>query len=250
MQSETGWPITNLLVGHADAGEGAALPAAPRPGSCGKPMVGYDVLALREDGTAVPDGDSGALAVRLPLPPGCLQTLYNDDERFVASYLDRFPGFYETGDAGFVDADGYVHVMARTDDVINVAGHRLSTGQLEEALMGVDGVAECAVIGVSDEVKGQLPVGLVVREAACEATDEALCARSVQAVREAVGPVAAFKQVAVVAQLPKTRSGKILRGTMVKVANGVEYTLPGTIENDDAVDVAAAALQQLGYPRV
>ena len=148
-----------------------------------------------------------------------------------------------------MDSDGYVHVMARTDDVINVAGHRLSTGQLEEALMSVDGVAECAVIGAADAVKGQLPLGFIVREAACDAEDGELCARAVEAVRQGVGPVAAFKSVAVVAQLPKTRSGKILRGTMVKIADGEEYKLPGTIENAEAVEVVTAALQQLGYPQ-
>ena len=185
--------------------------------------------------------------VKLPLPPGCLPTLWQNDEGFVESYLRRFPGYYETFDAGFIDEDGYVWIMSRTDDIINVAGHRLSTGAMEEVLAAHPDVAECAVIGVGDQLKGQLPLGLVVLNAGVERDAEALLRELIAAVREKIGPVAAFKQACVVARLPKTRSGKILRGTMRRIADSESYRIPATIDEPEVLDEIAAALRALGY---
>ena len=173
--------------------------------------------------------------------------LWNAEERFRGSYLETFPGYYETGDAGFIDEDGYIFVMSRTDDVINVAGHRLSTGAIEEVLAAHDDVAECAVIGAADAMKGQLPVGLLVLKAGAERTEEDIAAEVVQMVRDQVGPVAVFKKAAIVGRLPKTRSGKVLRATMRKIADGDEYKVPATIEDPDVLDEVRIALQSLGY---
>ncbi|MBR0656262.1 propionyl-CoA synthetase [Plastoroseomonas arctica] len=232
-QTETGWAITGNFRG---------LGLFPmRAGSGGKAAPGYEVAALDEAGHPVAPGEIGTLAIRLPMPPAALPTLYNADARFRSAYLERFPGWYDTSDAGMVDEQGYVWVMSRTDDIINVAGHRLSTGAIEEVLASHPDVAECAVIGVHDALKGQAPMGLVILKAGV-ARDEAEIARELVAlVRARIGPVAAFKDARVVARLPKTRSGKILRGTMRKIADGEAYAVPPTID-DPAI---LAELEQL-----
>ena len=233
-QTETGWPIAGNPIGLEHLPE--------KPGSATVPMPGYDVRVLSEAGQELAAGEMGALCIRLPLPPGCLPTLWGDDARFRESYLTTYPGYYETADAGYRDADGYVFVMGRTDDVINTAGHRLSTGAMEEVLADDPDVAECAVIGVDDAVKGQVPVGFVVLKAGREVDREVLTRRLVGAVRERVGPVAAFKSVEIVSRLPKTRSGKILRGTMRRIADGEEYGMPATIEDPVALDEIVSAV--------
>jgi propionyl-CoA synthetase len=192
-------------------------------------------------------GDTGSLAVRLPMPPGATPTLWNADERFRETYLTVFPGHYQTGDAGYIDEDGYVFVMSRTDDVINVAGHRLSTGAIEEVLAAHPDVAECAVLGVGDDLKGQLPLGLLVLKAGVERSHDVVAAEAVQLVRDRIGPVAAFKTAVVVDRLPKTRSGKILRGTMRRIADGEEYTVPATIDDPAILSEIESALVQVGY---
>ena len=192
---------------------------------------------------------TGSLAIRLPLPPGCLTTLWRNDEGFRESYLRRFPGYYETADAGHKDEDGYLWIMSRTDDIINVAGHRLSTGGIEEVLASHPDVAECAVIGVVDELKGQVPVGLVVLNAGVDRAPGEIVDEIVQRVREEIGPVAAFKRACVVERLPKTRSGKVLRGTMRRIANSEPYRVPATIDDPDILEELRIALQHLGYAR-
>ncbi|MBT3823239.1 MAG: AMP-binding protein, partial [Nitrospinaceae bacterium] len=193
-------------------------------------------------------GEMGALSVKLPLPPGALPTLWNAEKRFVDAYLSEYPGYYKTGDAGFMDEDDYVFVMSRTDDIINVAGHRLSTGAMEEVLSAHPDVAECAVIGAKDGFKGQLPVGFLVLKAGVERSNAEIVSEVVQMVRDKIGPVAAFKQATVVARLPKTRSGKILRGTMVKIADGDEYKVPATIDDPAILPEITEAIKELGYP--
>jgi propionyl-CoA synthetase len=240
-QTETGWAITASCRGIED------LPV--RDGAAGQSVPGFDVRALGENGAPQPAGAVGALAVRLPLPPGTFLGLWNAEEQCVASYFARFPGWYSTADAGYVDADGYVFVMARTDDVINVAGHRLSTGAMEEVLASQRDVAECAVCGVHDDLKGEVPVGFLVVNAGCSRPAEEIVAEAIAAVRERIGPVAAFKTAAVVKRLPKTRSGKVLRGVMRKIANGEPWTMPATIDDPAILDEIAAALRTLGYPR-
>ena len=190
----------------------------------------------------------GAIAVKLPLPPGCLPTLWQNDERFIESYLSRYEGYYLTGDAGYLDEDDYIWVMSRIDDVINVAGHRLSTGRMEECIAEHPDVAECAVCGVADQLKGQLPLGLVVLKSGVDRDHQEIVTELVQRVREKVGAVAAFKQAAIVSKLPKTRSGKVLRGTISSIADGGEVKVPPTIEDMSALDVATDALKSLGYP--
>ncbi|MBF54241.1 MAG: hypothetical protein CL813_15045 [Confluentimicrobium sp.] len=217
----------------------------PLPIKTGSPSVampGYDITILDEAGTPCPPGTLGAIALRLPLPPGTLPTLWNADERFHRAYLSRFPGYYETGDAGMLDEDGYLYVMARTDDVINVAGHRLSTGAMEEVLAAHPDVAECAVIGVSDPLKGQVPVGLLCLNTGCARPVEDIIADCIALVRDRIGPVAAFKRAVVVQRLPKTRSGKILRATMVRIADGETVTAPATIDDPAILEEIAAAL--------
>ena len=206
-------------------------------------MPGYDLRVLDEDGEAVAPGTLGAIALRLPLPPGCLPTLWNADERFRRAYLERFPGHYETGDAGLVDEGGRVFIMARTDDVINVAGHRLSTGAMEEVLAEHPDVAECAVVGVADELKGQLPVGFVCLTRGVEREPAQIAAELVAMVRERIGPVAAFRTAVVVERLPKTRSGKTLRATMGRIAAGEQVEAPATIDDPAILDEIAAALR-------
>ncbi|MER7499187.1 propionyl-CoA synthetase [Nonomuraea pusilla] len=235
-QTETGWPVAANCVGIE--------PLPVKPGSPTKPVPGYDVRVLDADGDEVPPGVEGAVTVRLPLPPGTLPTLYRDHDRFVSAYLSRYPGHYLTGDGGYFDADGYLFVMGRTDDVINVAGHRLSTGAVEEVLASHPDVAECAVIGVADELKGQLPMGFVVLKAGC-GRDPAEVERELAAlVRERIGPVAAFRRSVVVPRLPKTRSGKILRGTMRDIAAGRPYAAPSTIEDPAALAEIAETIRE------
>ena len=238
-QTETGWAIAANPLGIE------ALPV--KVGSPSVPMPGYDVRVLDEGGHPVAPGTLGAIAIRLPLPPGTLPTLWNAEERFRKSYLSHFPGYYETGDAGMIDADGYLYIMARTDDVINVAGHRLSTGAMEEVLASHPDVAECAVIGVSDDLKGQLPLGLVCLNRGCTRPHAEIAKECVALVRDRIGPVAAFKHAVVVDRLPKTRSGKILRATMVKIADGAEVRVPATIDDPAILDEIREALQGLGY---
>lgn len=194
-------------------------------------------------------GDIGNIVIKLPLPPGCLPTLWQNDEGFKKSYLDRFPGYYNTGDAGFFDEDGYISIMSRTDDIINVAGHRLSTGGMEEVLASHPDVAECAVVGVADALKGQVPLGFVVLKAGVAKPEDQILRELVQLVRERIGPVAAFKQAAVVKRLPKTRSGKILRATMQKIADAQEFRMPATIDDPAILSEITEVLQPLGYAK-
>ena len=227
-QTETGWPITARFRG---------LGLTPfKPGSGGRPCPGYDVHALDEAGELLPPGTIGNLSIKLPLPPGCGPTLWNNEEGYKAAYLTTFPGWYRTGDAGMVDADGDVWVMGRTDDIINVAGHRLSTGAMEEVLAGHPDVAECAVIARADALKGEIPFGLVVLKAGVTRPATTIQTELVALVREKIGPVAAFRDALVVPRLPKTRSGKILRATMRKIANGETPTIPSTIEDVTVLD--------------
>jgi propionyl-CoA synthetase len=220
-----------------------------KAGSPTRPAPGWDLQIL--DGKAQPaaPGEIGAIVAKLPLPPGTFPTLWQADERYRTSYLSRYPGYYETGDAGYIDEDGYVYVMARTDDIINVAGHRLSTGGMEEVLASHSDVSECAVIGVADQLKGQLPVGFMVLKAGAERDHADVVKEVVQLVRQQIGPVAAFKLAAVVKGLPKTRSGKILRATMQKIADGEDYKAPATIDDPEILDEITAALKTIGYPK-
>ena len=239
-QTETGWAIAGNPIGieHMPVKLGSPTVAMP----------GYDIRILDDAGHPVPAGTLGAIALKLPLPPGTLPTLWQADDRYRKSYLDTFPGYYETGDAGMIDEDGYVYIMARTDDVINVAGHRLSTGAMEEVLAGHPDVAECAVIGVADQIKGQSPLGFVCLNAGCDRPHEEIVKECVKRVRDEIGPVAAFKLACVIDRLPKTRSGKILRGTMVRIADGEDYKMPATIDDPAILDEITVALAQIGYP--
>ncbi len=234
-QTETGWPIAANLRGLA--------PMPIKPGSPSVPVPGYDVVVLDDQGQPVSPGTEGAICLRLPLPPGTLPTLWGDDRRYVASYLSAFDGYYLSGDGGYLDEDGYLYVMGRTDDVINVAGHRLSTGSMEAVLASHPAVAECAVVGVADQLKGQLPRGFVVLKAGVEADPEQLGRELVTLVREEIGAVAALREVAVVPALPKTRSGKILRRTMRQIADGEDPAVPSTIEDASVLDALAPTLR-------
>jgi len=240
-QTETGWPIAANPLGIE------ALPV--KLGSPSVALPGYDVQVLDEGGHPLPPGTLGAVAIRLPLPPGTLPTLWNAEGRFRKAYLEHFPGYYETGDAGYLDADGYLYIMARTDDVINVAGHRLSTGAMEEVLAGHPDVAECAVIGIADELKGQAPVGFLCLNKGCNRPHPEIVAECVARVRDQIGPVAAFRQALVVDRLPKTRSGKILRATMVKIADGEDFKVPATIDDPAILEEIRAALHAAGIGR-
>jgi propionyl-CoA synthetase len=217
------------------------------PGSPARPVPGYDVQVLDSAGKAVAAGDIGALVIKAPLPPGTFTTLWNAADRYEQAYFSNFPGYYETGDAGYIDDNGYVYVMARTDDVINVAGHRLSTGAMEEVLADHPDVAECAVIGVADPMKGQLPLGLLVINAGVNRAPQDIVAEAVQLMRERIGPVAAFKLCAVVERLPKTRSGKILRGTMRSIADGESWNMPATIDDPAILEEITRVFESLGY---
>ncbi len=238
-QTETGWAIASNCLGIEQ------LPV--KAGSVARPVPGWDVHVLDGKGNDAAPGDVGAIACKLPLPPGTLPGLWQANDRYRSAYLERFPGYYETGDAGYIDEDGYVFVMARTDDIINVAGHRLSTGAMEEVLAAHPDVAECTVVGVADELKGQLPVGFLVLNAGVEREPDDIVAEVVQMVRDQIGPVAAFKKAVVVARLPKTRSGKILRGTMRRIADSKEYRMPATIEDPDVLDEIRVSMQSIGY---
>jgi propionyl-CoA synthetase len=240
-QTETGFAIAANPLGLE--------PLPVKLGSPAVPMPGWQVEVLDEGGTPVPAGTLGAIAIKLPLPPGTLPTLWNAEDRFRKSYLSTFPGYYETGDAGMLDEDGYLWIMARTDDVINVAGHRLSTGAMEEVLATHRDVAECAVIGPADALKGQVPCAFLCLNAGVNRPEEEIVAECVALVRDQIGPVAAFRQAVVVPRLPKTRSGKILRGIMVRIADGVEFKPPATIDDPVILDEIATALGRLGYPK-
>jgi len=238
-QTETGWAIAANCMGLEE------LPV--KPGSPTVPVPGWNVQVLNDENEEVPRGDIGAICVKLPLPPGTLPTLWNNDERYVSSYLSEFEGYYATADAGFMDEDGYVYIMARTDDVINVAGHRLSTGGMEEVLAHHPDVAECAVVGVADSFKGQLPVGFLVLKAGVTKSEDDIVKDVVQMVRESIGAVAAFKTATVVERLPKTRSGKILRGTIQKIADNEDWKMPATIDDPVILDEITQALEGIGY---
>ena len=240
-QTETGYVIAGNPIGIEK------LPI--KIGSPTVPMPGFDIKVLDRTGKELPAGELGSIAIKLPLPPGTLPTLWNAAERFKSSYLNTFPGYYETGDAGTIDDDGYIYIMARTDDVINVAGHRLSTGAIEEVLANHPDVAECAVIGVSDKLKGQLPIGFVCLTSGVERKHIVIETECVEMVRSQIGPVASFKNVVVVDRLPKTRSGKILRGTMVKIADNEEFKLPATIDDPVILKEIKEALMTIGYAK-
>jgi propionyl-CoA synthetase len=238
-QTETGWPMVANPIGIE------LLPV--KPGSATKPVPGYDVQVLDESGERMPANKIGNIVVKLPLPPGCLPTLWQDDERFVSSYLSYYDGYYLTADAGTLDEDGYLSIMSRTDDIINVAGHRLSTGVMEGVLSAHPNVAECAVIGVKDDLKGEVPLGMVVLKAGVDRDHSDIVAELIGMVREQVGPVASFKVATVVGRLPKTRSGKVLRGTMKKIADGDAYKMPATIDDPAILVEIAESLGALGY---
>ena len=237
-QTETGWSIAANCAGID------LLPI--KAGSSGPAAPTWDVRILAEDGSEKPVGEIGSVVAKLPMPPGTLPTLWQNDTRFVESYLSAFPGFYETGDAGYIDEDGYLFIMARTDDIINVAGHRLSTGGMEEVLAGHHDVAECAVIGINDALKGQIPLGFVILKSGIERAGEVIIAEIVQRVRDQIGPVAAFKQAVIVQRLPKTRSGKILRRTMQSIVNGDDFTIPATIDDPAIIEEIADAVRIAG----
>ncbi|MEJ2700405.1 MAG: AMP-binding protein, partial [Desulfuromonadales bacterium] len=240
-QTETGWPIASNCMGIEQ------FPI--KAGSPTKAVPGYDVRILDDGGHELGAGQEGNIVVKLPLPPGTLNTLWQADARFVTSYTSQFPGYYNTSDGGFIDKEGYVFVMGRIDDVINIAGHRLSTGAMEEVVATHPDVAECAVIGVDDQLKGQLPVGFVVFKAGVQRSIEEVAPELARMVREQIGPIACYKQTTLVNRLPKTRSGKILRGTMRSIANGKDFRPPSTIDDPAILDEIADNLHELGYPK-
>ena len=237
-QTETGWVIAGNPLG-------LGLVEVP-PGSSGRPMPGYDVQVLDDDGKPIARGNLGNIVIKLPLPPSCLPTLWNADARFKDAYLTAFPGYYTTSDAGMIDEDGNVFIMARTDDIINVAGHRLSTGAMEEIITSHADIAECAVIGAADQLKGQLPIGFYVLNDGVGRAPEELEAELVALVRAKIGAVAAFKTAIEVKRLPKTRSGKILRGTIQKIADNETYTAPATIDDPAILSEITSALKERG----
>jgi propionyl-CoA synthetase len=240
-QTETAWAIAGNPMGIE--------PQQIKHGSAGLPMPGYNVQILDDEGDIKATGEMGNIVVKLPLPPSCFSTLWQNAERFHESYMATFPGYYLSGDSGYIDNDGYVWVMGRIDDVINVAGHRLSTGAIEEVLSSHPAVAECAVFGVIDQLKGELPLGLVILKTGVTDSEDKILTEIIQRARDQIGPVAAFKQVAIVNRLPKTRSGKILRGIMKKIANGETFKTPATIDDPAILDEVATALIDLGYPK-
>ena len=240
-QTETGSPMVGNPIGIE------RLPV--KVGSPTLPLPGYDIQVLDTSGKPLGANELGSIAVKLPLPPGSLPTLWNNDERFLNSYLKKFPGYYETGDAGMVDDDGYVYIMSRTDDVINVAGHRLSTGAMEEVLAYHEDVAECAVVGVNDDLKGEIPIGFICLNKGVKKKNEQIINEVILSVREKIGPVAFFKIALVVDRLPKTRSGKILRGTIAKIANGENFMIPSTIDDPKILDELKNMLNKIGYPK-
>lgn len=237
-QTETGWPICANPTGLTDF--------TPKPGSSTVPVPGFNVQVLNASGDELAHGQQGAIAIKLPLPPGCLTTIWGDTARFKQSYLTQFPGYYCSGDGGYKDADGYVYIMGRTDDVINVAGHRLSTGEMEEVLAAHHAVAECSVIGVHDHLKGQIPIGLVLLKDGVDMDEEALEAELVELVRKDIGPIACFKKAIVVGRLPKTRSGKILRKLLRQIAANEEVVVPSTIDDPDSIKEITSVMKQHG----
>ena len=241
-QTETGWAVGANCVGLGMF--------EVKPGSCTKPVPGYDIRILDDSGKEVKPPTMGNVAIKLPMPPGCLPTLWQNDAEFRKWYLDPYPGYYKTADAGYIDPDGYLWIMSRTDDIINVAGHRLSTGAIEEVLASHPDVAECAVVGVNDEIKGEVPLGFVVLKSGVKREAATITSELVKLVREKIGPVASFKQSLVVKRLPKTRSGKIVRGTMKRIADGVAYTVPATIDDPTTLDEITASLGTIGLPHV
>jgi propionyl-CoA synthetase len=240
-QTETGWPITANCMGIEE------FPV--KPGSSTKPVPGYNVQILDADGKAAEAEKEGLVVVKLPLPPGTLPTLWQAEKRFLESYINMMPGYYFTSDGGYIDRDGYVFVMGRVDDVINVAGHRLSTGEMEEIVSAHQDVAECAVFGVEDGLKGQVPIGLAVLKTGVQRDEDEIKQELVKLIREEIGAIACFKQAGVVKRLPKTRSGKILRRTMRKIADGEEYTAPSTIDDPAILGEIEEALQRIGYAK-
>ena len=240
-QTETGWAIVASCRGIEEMEIKAGSPTLPVPG--------YDVRVVNDEGKELPAGEEGNIVIKLPLPPGTLATLWRNEDRFISSYMSTFPGYYETSDGGFIDKDGYVFVMGRMDDVINIAGHRLSTGSMEEVLATHPDVAECAVIGTDDQLKGQLPLGLFVLKSGVDRDTDEISSELVKMVREKIGPIACLRETSVVNRLPKTRSGKILRGTMRSIANGKEYRMPSTIDDPASLEEISGALQEMGYPK-
>jgi len=238
-QTETGWPITANCMGIE--------PFPIKPGSSTKPVPGYNVQILDTNGKQVGENTDGLVTIKLPLPPGTLPTLWNADQRFLESYLKVFDGYYFTSDGGYIDEDGYVFIMGRVDDVINVAGHRLSTGEMEEVVATHRDIAECAVIGVHDGLKGQVPLGLCVLKAGVNKSEEEIRKELSSMIRETIGGIASYKETCVVKRLPKTRSGKILRGTMRKIADGEAYVMPSTIDDPTALGEIEEALKKVGY---
>jgi propionyl-CoA synthetase len=238
-QTELGWPALATCLGLGER--------ATRPGSAGRPVPGYSFCVLDAAHQSQGCGVIGDIALQLPLPPGCLPSLWKNDAGFKAAYLEAHSGYYTTGDSGFIDEDGYVHVMSRIDDIINVAGHRLSSGGIEQVVAAHPDVAECAVVAAADAIKGSVPVGLVVLKSGVTRQPELILAEIVASVRESIGAIASFKSVAVVAQLPKTRSGKVLRGAMRRIADGEPCDVPPTIEDPAALQRVREALQSIGY---
>ena len=237
-QTETSWSITGNF-------KGLGL-FETKYGSAGKPAPGYDVKVLKEDGSEAKRGEMGDICVKLPLPPSTFPTLWNADQRYKENYMSTYPGYYQTYDAGHIDEDGYVWIMSRTDDIINVAGHRLSTGSMEEVLSEHPDVAECAVVGIADKLKGQMPIGMVVLKAGVSKSEEDIQKECVKMIREKIGPVAAFKTAIVIKRLPKTRSGKVLRGTMRKIADKEEYKMPATIDDPAILTEITDSLKSAG----
>ncbi len=240
-QTESGWPIASNPVGIEEFKIKAGSPT--------KAVPGYDIRILSDDGKELEPGQEGLVVLKLPLPPGTLPTLWQNDKRFTESYMDAYPGYYFSSDGGFVDKDGYVYIMGRVDDVINCAGHRLSTGGMEEVVSDHQDVAECAVFGAGDQLKGQVPVGLCVLKAGVETDHKDIKKALVKMVREQIGPIACFRDVAVVKRLPKTRSGKILRATIRKIADGQEYKVPSTIDDPAVLDEIEESLKEIGYAK-
>jgi propionyl-CoA synthetase len=238
-QTETGWGIAANCLGIEQ------LPVKAGSPTCAVP--GYNVQVLDDNGNEVKDGDIGSIMIKLPMPPGCLPTLWGRDDHFLKSYLSAHDGYYLTGDAGYKDSDGYLWIMSRIDDIINVAGHRLSTGAIEEVIASHPDVAECAVIGASDALKGEMPLGMLVLKAGVERDNDEIIKEVVKLVRDKIGPVAAFKTAVVVHRLPKTRSGKILRGTMKKIADSQEYKMPATIDDPAILGEITDSLKSIGY---
>lgn len=235
-QTETGWPMVGIMMGDHH------LP--PKAGSAGLPVCGYEIHILSDDGVELGKGKEGYIAAKLPLPPGCLPTLWKNDDRFIAGYLQHFPGYYQTGDGGYLDDDGYCYIMGRVDDVINVSGHRLSTGEMEELVAAHPAIAECAVMGIADELRGQRPVALVVLKDGRQIEEEVIEEELVSLIREKIGAVAYFRNAAIVKRLPKTRSGKILRKTIRQIADGEPYTLPSTIDDPRILEEIRETLEE------